>query len=188
MVAALAAGAGPAAAAPPVNHAASSRSAATHAWGKVDRGLLAALVSAGGGAADFRTTVLIGVLAGPRANALVVEQIQRDGAVAVKRCINTLDYSIGDVLALLRRHAIPMTAPAPDPQDGRALLLALYGAGAGSAHRSFSLDAMLDRLLSPALRERLRSDIAARYGADANARCTVILERSISTLKAGSAA
>jgi hypothetical protein len=129
-----------------------------------------ALVIAGGGPADFRTTTLIGVLAGPNANAEVAGLTKQFGAPTVREFITTFDFAIADALRLLKAHGIALPAsPDPDPKDGKALSAALYAAGLDRSTGSYNVEYMLDNLVSHPLHVQIMKDIDAKYGAAADA-------------------
>jgi hypothetical protein len=144
-----------------------------------------ALVIAGGGPADFKTTTLIGVLAGPNANAEVARLTKQFGAPIVKEFITTFDFVIADALRLVKAHGIALPAsPDPDPTDGKALWAALYAAGVDRSTGSYNVDCMLDNLVSHPLRVQIMKDIDARYGAAVDASFRVALLQVMNDLKA----
>jgi hypothetical protein len=129
-----------------------------------------ALILAGGGASDFKSTTLIGVLAGPNANEEVAKLTKRHGAALVKAYIGTFDFVVADGLRLMKQRDFTLpAAPALDPKDGKALAAALYAAGLDPSTQTFSVDNLLDRLVSRRLRVELMKDVTVRYGRKAAA-------------------
>jgi hypothetical protein len=142
------------------------------------------LVVAGGGPADFKTTTLVGVLAGPSANAEVASLTKQFGAPTVKQFISTFDFVIADALRLVKENNIALpAAPSPDPKDGKALSAALYSTGVDSASGTYNVEYMLDNLVSHPLHVQIMKDIDARYGVAADANYHLALLQVMKDLK-----
>src|SRR5664279_5634012 len=142
------------------------------------------LVVAGGGPADFKTTTLVGVLAGPNANAEVASLTKQFGAPTVKQFITTFDFVIADALRLLKENNITLpAAPTPDPKDGKALSAALYTAGVDGTNGTYNVEYMLDNLVSHPLHVQIMKDIDAKYGVAADANYHVALLQVMKDLK-----
>jgi hypothetical protein len=147
--------------------------------------MTSALVIAGGGPADFKTTTLIGVLAGGNVNAEVADLTKQFGAPAVKGFITTFDFVIADALRLVKAHGMALPVePDPDPTDGKALWAALYAAGVDPSTGSYTVEDMLDKLVSHPLRVEIMQDIDAKFGAAAAANYRVVLRQVMHDLKA----
>jgi hypothetical protein len=147
--------------------------------------LLLAMVLAGGGPDAYESLTLIGVLAGPSANFELAKLVKDVGAAAVKTFIVRLDFFVADALRILKRDGVSLLAtPEPDPKDGRALIVALYGAGVDPATGTYAIDGMLDRLVSPRVREQIVRAIAAKHGAADVARFRTVFALLITRLYA----
>ena len=142
------------------------------------------LVTAGGGPADFKTTTLVGVLAGSDANAEVAKLTKQFGAPTVKQFITTFDFVIADALRLVKENKIALpSTPQPDPKDGKALSAALYNAGLDASTGKYNVEYMLDNLVSHPLHVQIMKDIDAKYGVGADANYHVALLQVIKDLK-----
>jgi hypothetical protein len=142
------------------------------------------LVVAGGGPGEFKTTTLVGVLAGPNANAEVASLTKQFGAPTVKQFITTFDFVIADALRLVKENNIELpAAPDPDPKDGKALSAALYTAGVDSSTGTYNVEYMLDSLVSHPLHVQIMKDIDAKYGVTADANYHVALLQVMRDLK-----
>lgn len=142
-----------------------------------------ALVVAGGGPSDFKTIALLEVLAGSNANAEVAALTRRFGANDVKAFITTFDFVVADALRLVKKNALALPAiPDPDPKDGKALSKALYIAGVEKSGGTFSVEYMLDHLVSHALHVRIMQDVVAKYGVRADATYHVALQQVVTDL------
>jgi len=142
------------------------------------------LVVAGGGPADFKTTTLVGVLAGPNADAEVASLTKQFGAPTVKQFITTFDFVIADALRLVKEKGVALPAsPDPDPKDGKALSAALYTAGVDTSTSSYNVEYMLDNLVSHPIHVQIMKDIDAKYGVAADANYHVALLQVMKDLK-----
>jgi len=84
------------------------------------RSTMSSLVAAGGGPEDFKTTTLVGSLAGTDSNAELAALTRAFGAPAVKGFIVIFDFVIADALRLFgENRAAPPASPDLDPGDGR---------------------------------------------------------------------
>jgi hypothetical protein len=148
--------------------------------------LLRALLTAGGGAANFRTTNLVATLAGADADGEFAALIKRFGAQAVKRSILVFDFSLADALRRLREHTIALPAVGqPDPGDHGALAAALYHAGV-DARGSFTAGTLLDDLVSRPVGARVVTDVNAKFGVAVDAHYQVVLRQLMSDLNPAS--
>lgn len=143
------------------------------------------LVVAGGCPTDFKTTTLVGVLAGSNANAEVAGLTKQFGAPTVKQFITTFDFVIADTLRLVKENNIVLpAAPVPDPKDGKALSAALYNAGVDGTTGTYNVEYMLDNLVSHPLHVQIMKDIDAKYGVAADANYHIALLQVMKDLKA----
>jgi len=97
--------------------------------GAPDLPLTLSMVEAGGGPAHFKTTTLVGVLAGPNAKAEVAKLTKQYGAQNVKQYLAVFDFVVTDALKRATQAGVKFpSTPSPDPKDGAALTAALYKA------------------------------------------------------------
>ncbi|TAM60312.1 hypothetical protein EPN52_05435 [bacterium] len=152
--------------------------------GSPNLALTLSMIEAGGGPAAYKTTTLVGVLAGPKAGAEVAKLQQQFGKDNVAQFIKTFDFVVGDSLKIVtaKKIALPKTAD-PAPSNGKALAAALYKAGV-SAQGSYNVEYMLDDLVSHPIHVQVMDDIDAKYGAKADAEYHVILLQVMKDLKA----
>ena len=78
--------------------------------------------------------------------------------------------------------ALPKT-PEPDPTDGKALSAGLYKAGV-DPNGKFTVEYMLDHLVSHPVHVQVMKDIDKKYGVEADATYHVALPQVMSALKA----
>ena len=130
------------------------------------------------------TTALVGVLAGDKASAEVASLTKKYGAANVAQFIKTFDFVVSDSLAILTKAkiALPKT-PEPDPADGKALSAGLYKAGVDPKGK-FTVEYMLDHLVSHPVHVQVMKDIDKKYGVEADATYHVALTQVMSALKA----
>lgn len=131
-----------------------------------------------------RATALVGVLAGDKASAEVASLTKKYGAANVAQFIKTFDFVVSDSLAILTKAkiALPKT-PEPDPADGKALSAGLYKAGVDPKGK-FTVEYMLDHLVSHPVHVQVMKDIDKKYGVEADATYHVALTQVMSALKA----
>jgi hypothetical protein len=135
-----------------------------------------ALVIAGGGPKDFSTVTLFGVLAGDKATAEEGALTKKYGADKFGQFVKTFDFVINDSLAIVTKAGVKLPAtPSPDPKDGKALSLALYGDGTDATTKGFNVEYMLDHLVTHPVHVQVMKDIDAKYGEQADADYHVIL-------------
>ena len=77
--------------------------------------------------------------------------------------------------------ALP-AAPSPNPKDGKALAAALYTDGVGPT--GFSVEYMLDHLVTHPVHVQVMKDIDAKYGVPADAAYHVVTLQIFKDLKA----
>lgn len=148
--------------------------------------LTLSIVVAGGGPADYKTTRLIGVLAGPAAGPEVKKLSDQFGSDNVASFVQTFDFVIADALKLVQQHNVALpSAPAPSPSDGRALSAALYTAGV-TPSGNFDVEYMLDHLVSHPLHVQIMDDINndPALGPKADGNYHAILTQAVLDLKA----
>ena len=143
-----------------------------------------ALVVAGGGPKAFSTVTLFGVLADGKAAAEKAKLIKQYGSAGFGQYVKTFDFVINDALKIVteKKVALP-NAPSPDPKNGKALAAALYTDGI-SPTAGFSVEYMLDHLVSHPIHVQVMKDIDAKYGPKADADYHVVTLTIFKDLKA----
>ncbi|HEY8320934.1 MAG TPA: hypothetical protein VIG46_03975 [Candidatus Baltobacteraceae bacterium] len=139
------------------------------------------MVIAGGGPADFQTTTLVGVLAGPKAGPEVASLTKKFGATKVGNFVKVFNFVVADTLKIVtaKHIALPKT-PSPDPKNGKALAAALWGAG--QTGEGFNVEVMLDRAVSHGIHDQVMTDIDAKYGLAADADYHAVLNQAMHDL------
>ncbi|TAM86814.1 hypothetical protein EPN42_12540 [bacterium] len=152
--------------------------------GAPDLALTLSMVVAGGGPSAYKTTTLVGVLAGDKAGAEVAKLQKQFGSANVAQFLKTYDFVVGDTLKIVteKKIALPKT-PEPAPTDGKALAAALYKSGV-NAGGSYNVEYMLDHLVSHPIHVRVMDDIDAKYGTKVDAEYHIILLQVMKDLKA----
>jgi hypothetical protein len=142
--------------------------------GAPDLPLTLSMVIAGGGPAHFKTTTLVGVLAGPKAKAEVAKLTKQYGAAGVKQYLAVFDFVVTDALKRATEAGVKLpSAPSPSPKDGKALTTALYKAGVDPSI-GFNVEYMLDHLVSHPIHDQVMDDIDAKFGKTADATYHVV--------------
>ena len=137
--------------------------------GAPDLALTLSMVEAGGGPKHFKTTTLVGVLAGKNANAEVAKLTKQYGAANVKQYLAVFDFVVNDAIKRATEAGVKFPAePSPDPKDGAALTAALYKAGI-DPKIGFNVEYMLDHLVSHPIHDQVMDDIDAKFGKKADA-------------------
>ncbi len=117
----------------------------------------AALVKAGGGAANYSTaTALVSMLGKPTVDAEVAKLSKQYGADAVTTWLKTFDFAVKDALKIATAAGIKL--PAPAPLEGKALAEALIKAGTDSAGY-FQIEFLLDKAVSHSIHNQVMDDI-----------------------------
>jgi hypothetical protein len=138
----------------------------------------------GGGSAPFSTVKAFGVLAGPVAAPEEAKLIKQFGKPAFGQYIKTFDFVIADSLKIVTAAKVPLPkAPSPSPTDGKALSAALYTDGI-SKDGAFSVEYMLDHLVTHPVHVQVMKDIDAKYGVPADAAYHVVTLQIFKDLKA----
>jgi len=139
------------------------------------------MVIAGGGPANFQTTTLVGVLAGPKAGPEVASLTKKFGATKVGNFVKVFNFVVADTLKIVtaKHIALPKT-PSPDPKNGKALAAALWGAG--QTGQGFNVEVMLDRAVSHGIHDQVMTDIDAKYGLPADADYHAVLNQAMHDL------
>jgi hypothetical protein len=141
------------------------------------------LIVAGGGPSHFSTVTAFGVLADGKASAEEAKLIKQYGKPAFGQYIKTFDFVISDALAIVTKAKVPLPkTPDPDPKDGKALAAALYADGVGP--NGFSVEYMLDHLVTHPVHVQVMKDIDAKYGLSADAAYHVVTLQIFQDLKA----
>jgi len=142
--------------------------------GAPDLPVTVAVVTAGGGAADFSTAKALTAMVGPTlTNAEVGKLTQQYGKEKVDSFIRVFNYVVGDAVTIAT--ADGMKLPAASPLDGKALAgqLVKFGAAEGTHDRFWTGD-MLDHLVSHKIHDQVMDDIDKKYGAPADENYHVI--------------
>ena len=136
--------------------------------GAPDLPLTLSMVMAGGGPSNFKTTTLVGVLAGKNADAEVAKLTKQYGADNVKMYLATFDFVVNDALKRATEAGVKLpSTPSPDPKDGAALTAALYKAGV-DPKIGYNVEYMLDHLVSHPIHDQVMDDIDAKFGKTAD--------------------
>jgi hypothetical protein len=123
------------------------------------------LIVAGGGPAKFSTVTAF-------------------GKPAFLQYIKTFDFVISDSLAIVTKAKVPLPkAPVPDPKNGKALSAALYTDGVGPMG-TYSVEYMLDHLVTHPIHVQVMKDIDAKYGLSADAAYHAVTLQIFKDLKA----
>ena len=142
--------------------------------GAPDLPLTLSMVVAGGGPTNFKTTTLVGVLAGANAKAEVAKLTKQYGAAGVKQYLAVFDFVVADALKLATAAGVKLpSTPEPDPTDGKALTTALYKAGI-DPKIGFNVEYLLDHLVSHGIHTQVMKDIDAKFGLKADATYHVV--------------
>jgi hypothetical protein len=142
-----------------------------------------ALVAAGGGPKNFSTVTLFGVLAGDKASAEEAKLQQQFGKDEFAQFLKTFDFVIDDSLKIVTEKGVALPAkPDPDPTDGKALAAALYADGM-DPKGGYSVEYMLDRLVSHPIHVQVMKDIDGKYGLAADGQYHVVLLQVMKDLK-----
>ncbi len=151
--------------------------------GAPDLPLTLSMIAAGGGPAHFRSTTLVGTLAGPNTKAEVDKLTKQFGAKNVQSFLTVFDFVVADSLKIVtaKKIALPKD-PKPDPKDGKALAAALYTAGVTGGR--YNVEIMLDKLVSHPIHVQVMDDIDAKYGRNEDANYHVVLTQAMLDLKA----
>jgi hypothetical protein len=153
--------------------------------GPPDLALTSALVEAGGGANNFDSARLFGVLAGTHATDELAHLTQQYGATRVHAFIGTFTYAIDDALKVATSKGVTLPQPSEDlVHDGRQLSSQLYDAGVMSDRR-FDIGYMIEHLVSRPIHVAIMNDINSnpQYGPQVNADFHVILTTTMNDLK-----
>ena len=151
--------------------------------GAPDLPLTLSMIVAGGGPTDFKSTALVGTLAGASTKAEVAKLSTQFGAKKLQSFLTIFDFVVSDSLRLVNEKKIALPKdPQPDPKDGKALSAALYTAGVEGGR--YNVEIMLDHLVSHPIHVQVMDDIDAKYGRSADADYHVVLTQAILDLKA----
>ena len=145
-------------------------------------GVTLAVVEAGGGPKDYKTTTLLQVLAGSAFKPEVAKLTKTYGAPSVDQFLKTFDFIIADALhyVTVKNIALP-SQPAVDPKNGEALAGALWGASS-IGDGKHNVEVGLDHLVGHPLHLQIMKDIDAKYGVAADAQYHVILGTAMADL------
>jgi hypothetical protein len=150
--------------------------------GAPDLPLTLSMIVAGGGPAHFKSTILVGTLAGASTKAEVAKLTKQFGAKQVSSFLTVFDFVVADSLKIVTQKKIPLPKqPKPDPKDGKALSAALYTAGVVDGR--YNVEIMLDHLVSHPIHVQVMDDIDQKYGRPADANYHVVLTQAVLDLK-----
>ena len=145
--------------------------------GKPDLAATAALVQAGGGAANFDfSKALVAMLGEKTVNAEVAKLTKQYGADAVHTFVTGMTFAVKD--ALKRATAQGVKLPAPANLKGAALAKALVQAGT-APDGTFWSGYMFDKTISHALHNAVMADIDAGPGQAADGTTHKILNQAM---------
>jgi len=117
----------------------------------------AALVQAGGGAANYSTaTALVSMLGKPTVDAEVAKLTKQYGADMVTQWLKTFDFAVDDSLKIATAAGIKL--PSPAPLQGKALAEGLVKAGVDS-QGYFQIELLLDKAVSHKIHVQVMNDI-----------------------------
>lgn len=117
----------------------------------------AALVQAGGGAANYSTaTALVSMVGKPTVDAEVAKLTKQYGASAVTQWLKTFDFAVTDALKIATAAGIKL--PAPAALTGKALAVGLVKAGVDSGG-AFQTEYLLDKAVSHKIHDQVMDDI-----------------------------
>ncbi len=153
--------------------------------GKPDLALTSAMIAAGGGAATFQATTLLGMLAGPHTPAELKSLTRRFGKARVGRFASTFDTFVSRAVTIVTEKKIDLPAPSPAlTHSGSMLSASLRQAGVMPDGR-FDVGYMLEHLLSRPMHVALMDQVNAdpKYGPKVNADFHVVLTAVMDDLK-----
>ncbi len=153
--------------------------------GAPDLALTSAMLAAGGGAATFHATTLLGVLAGPHASAEVASLTRRFGKARVAQFASTFDTFVSRAVTIVQAQKIDVPAPSPAlTHNGVMLSASLRQAGVMPDGR-FDVGYMLEHLLSRPMHKALMNQVNAdpKFGPKVNADFHVVLTAVMDDLK-----
>ena len=144
--------------------------------GGPDVALRSAVIQAGGGPRSFDTGRLFHALAGPLAGPEFAKLRFQYGRTRVDQFMRVFNFIVADL------GDIASVAPRPDPHDAKALAAALLD-GAKLPDGRYSVDRLLDRLLSESDHARIAADVTRSLGNDADTSYHVVLLQALQDMK-----
>lgn len=153
--------------------------------GAPDLALTSAMLTAGGGAATFHATTLLGVLAGPHTSAEMKSLTRRFGKARVAQFASTYDAFVSRAVTIVQDRKIDVPAPSPAlTHNGWMLSASLRHAGVMPDGR-FDVGYMLEHLLSRPMHKALMTQVNAdpKFGPEVNANFHVVLTAVMDDLK-----
>lgn len=144
--------------------------------GVPDVALRSAVIQAGGGPRSFDTDTLFHALAGRLAGPEFTKLRFQYGRARVDQFMRVFNFIVADL-----GDTAPV-APRPDPHDAKALAAALLD-GAKLPDGTYSVDHLLDRLLSGHDRARIAADVKGTLGNDADASYHVVMLQALQDMK-----
>ncbi len=117
----------------------------------------AALVAAGGGAANYSTaTALTSMVGKATVNAEVAKLSKQYGQNKVTQWLKTFDFAVTDALNIATKAGVKL--PAPAPLHGKALAVGLVKAGLDK-DGAFQIELLLDKAVSHKIHVAVMNDI-----------------------------
>jgi len=153
--------------------------------GKPDLALTSAMLAAGGGAATFHATTLLGVLAGPHTAAEVKSLTRRFGEARVTQFASTFDTFVSRAVTIVQDKKIDVPAPSPALTHNDWMLSASLRHAGVMPDGRFDVGYMLEHLLSRPMHKVLMQQVNAdpKYGPQVNADFHVVLTAVMDDLK-----
>ena len=152
--------------------------------GPPDLALTLALIDAGGGPANYKTTTLLHTLAGPLTGPEVAKLTKQFGKDNVASFVQVFDFVVADTLSIVTANHVALPAkPSVDPANGKALAAALYRAGL-RPNGQFNVEVMLDKLVSHPIHSVVMVDIDKKFNTPVDGDYHIILTQAMKDLKA----
>ncbi len=149
--------------------------------GKPALPLTLSMIIAGGGPSNFKTLMLVKVLAGSKTDAGVASLTKKFGSLKVGDFVTIFQFVVSDSLKIVKAKGIALpSVPSPDPKNGEALAGALWAAG--QTGHGFNVEVMLDRAVSHPIHLQVMNDIDAKYGLSSDADYHVLLTQAMMDL------
>ena len=149
--------------------------------GAPDLPLTLSMVIAGGGPAHFSSVTLVKGLTGPLFGAELAKLTKQYGKNKVGNFVTVFNYVVSDSLRIVTmKHVALPKSPSPDPANGKALAAALWHAGQTGS--GFSVEVMLDKLVSHPIHVTVMDDIDRKYGIAQDAQYHAILNTAMHDL------
>ncbi len=149
--------------------------------GTPDLALASAMVAAGGGPKRFSSRQLFHAVTGSLEAAEAKKLADQFGPADVANTFAVFDFAVKDVVRVATAAHVALPPPSPDPTDGKALALALYGAGITPTGK-WDVGYMLEHMISHPIHHAIMHDMDAEFGAARNGRFHIVLEQMMDDL------